>query len=60
MQRLDRLTIAQIAAAVEASGGTPEEVTCFSHALRARLDRLRDVGANAAAVPPEVGVATGP
>ena len=40
LQALGALTEAQIAAAVEASGGTPEEVTVFSRALRARLDRL--------------------
>jgi len=59
MQRLDRLTVEQIAAAVEASGGTPEEVTCFSQALRARLDRLRDVAASPAAAYPEARVAAG-
>jgi hypothetical protein len=40
MRTLGRLTDTQIAAAVAASGGTPEEVTCFTRALRLRLDRL--------------------
>ena len=39
---LDRLSEPQIADAVRASGGTPEEVTIFARALRTRLDRLRD------------------
>ncbi len=60
MQRLDRLSAAQIAAAVEASGGTPEEVNCFSQSLRARLDRLRDVRTSPAAAPREHHVAAAP
>ncbi|MBA3270595.1 MAG: hypothetical protein H0T71_08775 [Acidobacteria bacterium] len=43
MRTLDQLSTAQIAAAIEASGGTAEDVACFSQALRARLDRLRDI-----------------
>jgi hypothetical protein len=49
LERLSHLTEAQIAAAVQASGGTPEEISCFARALRARLDML------AAAVNPSVG-----
>ena len=43
MRTLGRLTDAQIAAAVEASGGTREEIACFTAALRRRLDRLQAV-----------------
>ena len=43
MRTLGRLTDAQIAAAVEASGGTPEEIACFTAALRRRLDHLQAV-----------------
>jgi hypothetical protein len=39
---LGRLTDAQIAAAVAASGGTADEVACFTQALRVRLDRLSE------------------
>jgi hypothetical protein len=39
---LGRLNDAQIAAAVAASGGTADEVTCFTRALRVRLDRLSE------------------
>ena len=39
---LGRLNDAQIAAAVAASGGTADEVACFTGALRVRLDRLSD------------------
>jgi hypothetical protein len=38
---LEGLSDTQIAAAVRASGGTPEEIAIFSRALRARLDSLR-------------------
>jgi hypothetical protein len=41
--RLGRLRDAQIADAIEASGGTPEEAACFTAALRWRLDRLAQV-----------------
>jgi hypothetical protein len=40
---LGRLTDRQIAAAVAASGGTPDEVRCFTRALRARLDALQQL-----------------
>ena len=40
---LGRLSDSQIAAAVAASGGTPDEVACFTRALRARLDKLAEV-----------------
>jgi hypothetical protein len=40
LRALGGLTVEQIAAAVSASGGTPEEVEVFSRALRARLDAL--------------------
>jgi hypothetical protein len=43
MRTLGRLTDPQIAAAVAASGGTPEEVACFTRALRQRLNRLGEV-----------------
>ena len=43
MRTLGRLTDPQIAAAVAASGGTPDEVACFTRALRQRLDRLGEV-----------------
>lgn len=44
MQYLGRIRDEQIADAVRASGGTPEEVTCFTRALRARIAVLRSVG----------------
>ena len=47
MRILGRLTDAQIASAIEASGGTPDEVSGFTRALRDRLDRLSAVGATA-------------
>ena len=43
MRTLGRLTDPQVAAAVAASGGTPEEVACFTRALRQRLERLEGV-----------------
>jgi hypothetical protein len=43
MGHLGRLREEQIADAIRASGGTPEEVACFTRALSERLDRLRDV-----------------
>ena len=49
MKTLSRLTDAQIAAAVVASGGTPEEVAMFTRALRARLDKLNELAANPSA-----------
>lgn len=44
MNTLGRLTDGQMAAAVAASGGTPDEVACFTKALRDRLDRLAAKG----------------
>jgi hypothetical protein len=43
MRVLGRLRDAQIAAAVAASGGTAEEIACFTRALRQRLDRLGEI-----------------
>jgi hypothetical protein len=43
LRTIGQLRTEQIAAAVEASGGTPEEVAVFARALRARLDRLAAV-----------------
>jgi hypothetical protein len=43
MNTLGGLTDAQMAAAVAASGGTPDEVTGFTRALRARLNALAAV-----------------
>ena len=40
LDRLDRLSEAQIADAVRASGGTADDAETFSRALRVRLDRL--------------------
>ena len=48
MRRLGRLQDGQIAAAVEASGGTPEEIEGFTRELRRRLDRLAEVAAQSA------------
>jgi hypothetical protein len=45
LQRLNALSEEQLAAAVRASGGTPEEVEVFTRALRERLNRLADVAA---------------
>ena len=42
-QRVEALGDAQIADALRASGATPEEVEAFTSAIRARLDRLRDL-----------------
>jgi hypothetical protein len=44
MQRLGKLTDAQIDAALRASGATPDEVACFGKAFRNRLNQLRMVG----------------
>jgi hypothetical protein len=52
MGTLGQLTDPQIAAAVTASGGTPEEVAGFTRALRARLDRLGHVAVSPSAVSP--------
>jgi hypothetical protein len=43
LETIGALTPQQIAAAVRASGGTPEEVGVFTRALRARLDDLAAV-----------------
>jgi hypothetical protein len=43
LRTLGRLSDAQIAAAVAASGGSPDEVACFTRALRARLEKLAEV-----------------
>ena len=47
MSYLGRLRDQQIADAVRASGGTPEEVECFTRAIRARLELLRSVASRA-------------
>ena len=60
MRTLDGLTVRQIAAAVEASGGTPEEVTCYTQALRTRLDRLRPVATSPSAAPRALPVEAAP
>jgi hypothetical protein len=46
MQRLGKLSDAQINAALRASGATPEETACFSRAFRNRLDQLTAVAEN--------------
>jgi hypothetical protein len=45
MQRLGRLTDAQIARGLEGSGATPEETQCFTSALRRRITALEGVAA---------------
>ena len=45
---LGRLTDDQLAAGLRASGGTETEIADFTTALRARLDRLKDVTVSAA------------
>jgi hypothetical protein len=47
VQVLRQLQDGQIAAAVAASGGTPEEIEAFTRELRRRLDRLAEVAAQA-------------
>ena len=49
LDKLDRLTEAQIGEAVRASGGTEDEAVVFSRALRDRLDRLREAARRPAA-----------
>jgi hypothetical protein len=44
MQRLGKLSDAQIDAALKASGATPDEVACFGKAFRSRLGQLMTVG----------------
>lgn len=51
LQCLGRLTDAQIASAVRASGGTEEEAECFARALVDRLNQLRAIAANPSATP---------
>ena len=43
LETLGRLSDRQIADAVAASGGTADEVACFTRALRSRLDHLAEV-----------------
>jgi hypothetical protein len=43
MQRLGRLSDAQIRAALKASGATVEETACFAPAFRSRLDHLMNI-----------------
>jgi hypothetical protein len=50
MERLGKLSDAQIEAALKASGATPEEVSCFAPAFRSRLTQLAAV-ANSKATP---------
>jgi hypothetical protein len=47
--RLGRLSAAQIRATLEASGASPEEVTCFSAAIANRIEQLKKVAAAAPA-----------
>ena len=54
MKTLGRLSDQQIAAAVAASGGTPEEVTCFTRALRVRLNRFAEVAVSPSALLPDL------
>jgi hypothetical protein len=51
MQTLGRLTDRQIADAVAAAGGTPDEVGCFTRALRQRLTRLDEVAQSSQSAP---------
>jgi len=43
MARLGRITDEQIGAALRASGATPQDETCFTKAIRARIDQLSAV-----------------
>lgn len=43
MQYLGKVTDDQIRTGLEASGAKPEEVKCYSHALRQRIEQLRQV-----------------
>jgi hypothetical protein len=52
MQRLGRLSDAQIGAALKASGATPEEAACFGQAFRSRLAQFMSVKDN----PPDTTV----
>ena len=55
MERLGKLSDAQIDAALQASGATPEELACFGKAFRSRVAQLKTVGN---AVSSEDGVTT--
>lgn len=48
LKYVGRLTEAQIAAAVQASGGTDEEAACFTRALMDRLSQLRAIASPSA------------
>jgi len=48
MRTLGRLTDRQIGEAVAASGGSPEEIACFTKALRRRLEHLDAVASTGA------------
>ncbi|HEU4389949.1 MAG TPA: hypothetical protein VFV34_19260, partial [Blastocatellia bacterium] len=41
LRSVGRITDAQLRAGLQASGATPEEVRCFSSAMRQRIDQLR-------------------
>jgi hypothetical protein len=43
MQYLGRISRSQIHAALEASGATPDEITCYTAAILARIDQLRAI-----------------
>jgi hypothetical protein len=43
LQYLGRVTDKQLRAGLEASGATAEEVSCFSKALRERINQLQKV-----------------
>ena len=43
-----RITDSQIKAGLEASGATPEEVECFSSAIRSRINQMKEVARMAA------------
>jgi hypothetical protein len=43
MERLGGISDEQIRAALEAAGATPDEVSCYSTALRERLNRLKTI-----------------
>lgn len=51
MKYLGRVTEAQIASAVRASGGTDEEATCFTRALMDRIAQLGAIAASPSAKP---------
>jgi hypothetical protein len=52
MRTLGRLTDRQIGDAVGASGGSPDEIACFTKALRRRLEHLKAVAATGAPLAP--------